>query len=262
MTDSSGYGPDRGRGNGGRRAPGRGTSEFQQAVDRLEKAVQDLVGSATSEFSERATSFLNETTTRLEREFRSARGDRGSGPSHAAYPPEYDLDEDDRPRSAAARMEARRRARQRAHRALERSPRLMRDPEHEKIAGVCAGIANYYGMEVWVVRCIAVTGLLFFPSIVFPAYWIMYFVMDSPKKERRRERRQKRSSGRSGGEAMPEPDLDVSPRRNLRNVQAELNEVELRLRRMESHVTSGQFELQRELNKIDVDPPGSAATNS
>ena len=29
-------------------------------------------------------------------------------------------------------------------------------------------------------------------------------------------------------------------------------ELELKLRRMESHVTSGQFELQRELKRIDV----------
>jgi hypothetical protein len=38
-------------------------------------------------------------------------------------------------------------------------------------------------------------------------------------------------------------------------VQADLQEVELRLRRMETHVTSGQYELQRELHKIESDNP-------
>ena len=52
---------------------------------------------------------------------------------------------------------------------------------------------------------------------------------------------------------MPELRADLSPRRNLRHVQSDLQEVELRLRRMESHVTSGQYELQRELHKIEVD---------
>jgi hypothetical protein len=34
-------------------------------------------------------------------------------------------------------------------------------------------------------------------------------------------------------------------------VKADLTEVELRLRRMETHVTSGRYELQRELHRID-----------
>jgi phage shock protein C len=222
--------------------------ELQQAVDRFEQAVQDLVGSATSEFSDRATTFLNETTAKLEREL----GGVGRSGDH----PESD---------AAARMAARRRARARARseRVLERSPRLERDHENAKIVGVCAGIANYYGVEAWVVRCIAVTGLLFFGSIVFPAYWIMYFVMDDPKasaKSHRRGRRSRRrsrqiESDREGErvEAHRNNREPVSPRRNLRNVQADLQEVELRLRRMETHVTSGQYELQRELHKIESD---------
>ena len=234
------------------------TGELQRAVDRFEEAVQDLVGSATSEFSDRATSFLNETTAKLERELGGSRRESGS----------Y------RDENVSARMAARRRARarRRSERVMERSPRLCRDDEHAKIVGVCAGIANYYGVESWVVRCIAVTGLLFFGSIVFPAYWIMYFVMDSPKREKqekREQRRQRRRESRtqsrikSVGEALMSDQMEpvVSPRRNLRHVQADLQEVELRLRRMESHVTSGQYELQRELHKIETDDSAAGAAN-
>ncbi|MEM8769484.1 MAG: PspC domain-containing protein, partial [Pseudomonadota bacterium] len=125
-----------------------------------------------------------------------------------------------------------------------------------------AGIANYYGVESWIVRCIAVTGLLFMGQLVFPAYWIMYFVMDDPETEeqppkKRRDGRRRRKS-RSQNTEVPlveEPDRELSPRRNLRNVQADLQEAELRLRRMETHVTSGQYELQRELHKIDTERP-------
>ena len=94
----------------------------------------------------------------------------------------------------------------------------------------------------------AVTGLLFLPSIIFPAYWIAYFVMDTPPKEDGKRRR-----GNRDDHTSPAPELgpQLSPRRSLRNVQEDLTEVELRLRRMESHVTSGQYELQRELNRID-----------
>lgn len=260
MTEGRNYDPDRQDlyGSGGSRRHGTrdrsatdtdASSELQRAVDRFEEAVQNLVGSATTEFSDRATSFLNETTARIEREFdgtRFGRYERGG---------------------AAARMRARRRARARARseRVLERSPRLTRDDENSRIAGVCAGIANFYGVEHWVVRCAAVTGLLFFPGIVFPAYWIMYFVMDDPKAARRREKRHDRTTDDSTTRETAMRNRQgtaLNPRRNLRNVQADLQEVELRLRRMETHVTSGQYELQRELHRIESEVPPAGSTPS
>lgn len=255
MTEGRNYDPDsedpygpRGRSRRTRDRDDGSWSELQRAVDRFEHAVQDLVGSATSEFSGRATTFLNETTAKIEREFNEAGRSR-----------------DYRASDAAARMRARRKARARARseRVLERSARLTRDDEHAKIAGVCAGIANYYGVEHWTVRCAAVTALLFFPGIVFPAYWIMYFVMDHPKSARRREERRQRTSDRTSEReaAMRERQTTAqNPRRNLRNVQADLQEVELRLRRMETHVTSGQYELQRELTRIESESPPAAGT--
>ena len=149
-----------------------------------------------------------------------------------------------------------------------RSRRLYLDDDNSRIVGVCGGIANYFGMEAWVVRCIAVTGLIFMPSIVFPAYWVAYFVMDhppeEPEKERKRKRRRRRRRRRDAGSAeretyerrrdhtAPAPEMGVrfSPRRSLRAVQDDFVELELRLRRIETHVTSGQYELHRELGKI------------
>jgi phage shock protein C len=124
--------------------------------------------------------------------------------------------------------------------------------------GVCAGLARYYGVENWVIRCIAVTGLLFLPSIVFPAYWVAYFVLDVPPQEGGSRRN---STRRDTPSELPELGPNIAPRQSLRNVAADLTEVELRLRRMESHVTSGQYELQKELNKIDIGAGnGSAPT--
>jgi phage shock protein C len=147
-----------------------------------------------------------------------------------------------------------------------RARRLCLDPRRRRIAGVCAGIARYYGMEPWVVRLIAITGLLFLPGIVFPAYWVAYFVMERPSGDypgvswaraqargRRGHRHQRRRSRHRDEFSSPAPELGprISPRRGLRDVQADLTEIELRLRRMEAHVTSGRYELQRELHAID-----------
>ena len=111
-------------------------------------------------------------------------------------------------------------------------------------------------METWVVRCVAITGLLFMGSIVFPAYWIAYFVMDKPPKNP-----SKVEYAEEPVHISPAPELGprFSPRGSLRNAQADLSEVELRLRRMESHVTSGKYELQKELRKIEEDGRGTMA---
>jgi phage shock protein C len=150
-----------------------------------------------------------------------------------------------------------------------RPRRLCLDPRRRRIAGVCAGIARYYAMEPWVVRLIAITGLLFLPGIVFPAYWVAYFVMERPPGDYRtwpharwarmqtRDHLGRRHRGRRSRQrdeySSPAPELGprISPRRGLRDVQADLTEIELRLRRMEAHVTSGRYELQRELHAID-----------
>lgn len=219
---SGGAGGGRGESRGGR------NGDFQDAVSRLERAVEDLVGSAREQFSDRATTLLDETSRRIEREL----GRRQRRPGHS-------------------------RRRRRSNWAFRGPRKLQRDPERQKIGGVCAGIARYYGMEPWVVRCIAITGLLFFPSIVFPAYWIAYFVLEKPRPETSDpESNLEQRASRHDGTEMPDPGPRPTPRNHLRNVQADLTQVELRLRRMESHVTSGGYELQRELNKIDGDGHG------
>ena len=164
------------------------------------------------------------------------------------------------------------------------SGELMRDPERGKIGGVCAGLASYFGVETWVVRLIAVTGLIFLPSVVFPAYWIAFFVMDKPggRRRARRQRRRRQRDQARGGQSFPNEKQDVqaafeqwdgrppeprggsgdaslapelghrlSPRRSLRHVRADFDQMELRLRRIETHITSGRYELQRELSRIE-----------
>ncbi|MEV8877394.1 PspC domain-containing protein, partial [Mesorhizobium ciceri] len=37
---------------------------------------------------------------------------------------------------------------------------LYRDPENGRIAGVCAGLANHFGMETWLVRILTVSAFL------------------------------------------------------------------------------------------------------
>ncbi|MCZ6854019.1 MAG: envelope stress response membrane protein PspC [Gammaproteobacteria bacterium] len=220
-----------------READGR-SGDFQDAVGRLETAVHELVGSAKGQFSDRAATFIDDTAARIEKEFATRKT-----------------------RSQKDRSRRRHRNRQRAQRIEGRSRRLYRDPRHGKIGGVCAGIANYYSMETWVVRCIAITGLLFMGQFVFPAYWIAYFAMDKPPKNPSIKNASNDEYVEQPVHVSPAPELGprFSPRGSLRNVEADFSEVELRLRRMESHVTSGKYELQKELRKIEEDGHGTMA---
>ena len=159
---------------GRRNSDGEVPPDLQAALNRLEKAVRDLADTATGEFVGRAASFIEETTTWLERELRGERSadDRRSARKESGH--------GSGARRAKRRRHGRRRARREESAGRAPSRKLYRDPKRAKIVGVCGGIANYFGAEVWVVRCVAVTGLIFMPSIVFPAYWILYFVMSSP----------------------------------------------------------------------------------
>ncbi len=152
---------------------------------------------------------------------------------------------------------------QSTHRARRRRRygSLYRDRRHKKICGVCAGTAEYFGVETWQVRLAALCGLVFVPQVAIPTYFITYFLMDNKPYYREATDR---------FDEQHEPEQAVKPMRQKKrrtkdsepqipNVQAfrvakqKFANIEDRLRLMESHVTSSQFELQREIKKISGD---------
>ncbi len=48
---------------------------------------------------------------------------------------------------------------------------LYRDPINGKLAGVCAGLANYFGLETWLVRILVITAALL--GELFLCWWRM-----------------------------------------------------------------------------------------
>ena len=41
---------------------------------------------------------------------------------------------------------------------MRNGKQLYRNPENARIAGVCSGVAEYFGLETWLVRILVVTG--------------------------------------------------------------------------------------------------------
>jgi phage shock protein C len=145
---------------------------------------------------------------------------------------------------------------------------LYRDPDRKKVCGVCAGFADYFGVETWQVRFAAIMGLVFIPQLTFTGYFIAYFLMDKKPYYRRVTDRYDRAERHgeftqddkeedqySVNEDKPQWDRDyrkprVSNANALRSAKSKFTELEDRVRSMESHVTSSKFELQRELKKL------------
>lgn len=204
------------------RASAEGDRErIAEARARLERAVQDLAEAA----GDRAADYVERATARLRRE--DARRERWRRREPAWL-------WSDEPRTA----------------------KLYRDAKHGKIFGVCGGIARYYGLETWIVRILAVTGLIFLNWVVFVAYLVAALILGrEPETAERASGRR----GRRGRARFREDRRASSPRRLLRDVGAHFDEMELRLRRMEAHVTSDNYELRRELAKIDK--PQAPRTN-
>ena len=57
--------------------------------------------------------------------------------------------------------------------------RMYRDPDHRSIGGVCAGIAAYWDMEIWLVRVIFL--ILAFMGVGILIYLILYIVIPEAK---------------------------------------------------------------------------------
>ncbi|HJP49911.1 MAG TPA: PspC domain-containing protein [Pseudomonadales bacterium] len=138
---------------------------------------------------------------------------------------------------------------------------LYRDSRNKKICGVCAGTAEYLGVETWQVRLGAVLGLIFVPQVAVPTYFITYFLMDkkpyyreaADRFDERHEADEEVRPMRKRKSEYRANEPEVSNLYALKTARHKFQDIEDRLRLMETHVTSSQFELEREIKKISGD---------
>lgn len=143
---------------------------------------------------------------------------------------------------------------------------LYRDPSRGKIWGVCVGIADYFGLEVWVVRIIAVTLLLFFQFPIFIAYLVAYFVLEPKAGTEENEkflgikRKIQRQAYTKNAQFKTSEQASASvqqvwkkgrlPTQTLKSLHDRFKILENRLQAMEMYVTSKQFELRKEFQNL------------
>ncbi|EOX3565996.1 envelope stress response membrane protein PspC [Vibrio cholerae] len=124
---------------------------------------------------------------------------------------------------------------------------LYRDPYNGKIAGVCAGLANYFGLEVWLVRILVITAALLGGTfLVLVAYVAMALMLEKlPKQYREDIRSQQAHTLKSKPWAQGQ-----APKELLHTLDRDLSQVENRIRSVEAYVTSEAFKVNREFCKL------------
>ena len=118
--------------------------------------------------------------------------------------------------------------------------RLYRDPEHGLLAGVCAGIADYLGVERIVIRLAFVLTLVLF--IVPAALGYILLAIALPKRPP--------SLYASEEEAAFWRGVATAPDDTLAGLRGRFGDLEARLRAMERQVTSGDFDLHRKFRDL------------
>ena len=119
--------------------------------------------------------------------------------------------------------------------------RLYRDPFNGKLMGVCAGIADYFGFDVWPVRFAAVLALIFFTLPTIIAYLLAGALLD----------RKPADMYATSEEEDLWRGIRNRPGQTARDARVRFHEMERRLRQIEAYVTSKEFNLNREIRDLD-----------
>ncbi|MGB2079012.1 MAG: envelope stress response membrane protein PspC [Vibrio sp.] len=124
---------------------------------------------------------------------------------------------------------------------------LFRDPRQGKIAGVCAGIGEYFNIEVWWVRIFAVSlfllGLGFVSLLVYVALWLMLekkpveAMAQEPNPQAHNLKQKPWQAGQN-------------PQELLDTLDADFTDIDAKIQKMEAYVTSDEYKLRREFNKL------------
>jgi phage shock protein C len=118
---------------------------------------------------------------------------------------------------------------------------LYRDTRRAWIAGVCAGIADYFGVSIGLVRFLTFLNALFFTMPTLFGYVIAALVLPR-KPEHLYSSREEEAFWRA---------VRLEPSRTARDLLRKFQELERRLRAAEARVTSSEFKLRRQFKDLE-----------
>ncbi len=145
---------------------------------------------------------------------------------------------------------------------METKRQLYRIPSQGKIAGVCAGVAEYTNAEPWLIRVIWFSGFLLSGGFFLIAYVAGWFILDrkpgftsAKSKDAGKSDQWHRFDDKHDIDQAIEVKTKVwqagePPRRAYKDILSQFESIEHRVRDMETYVTSNEFTLKREINRL------------
>ena len=119
--------------------------------------------------------------------------------------------------------------------------RFYRDQRNGKVMGVCAGIADYTGFDVTLVRILLILGILMGGGALVPVYFLTGWIAKDKPRELRSEDPEDRRFWQG---------VRQSPTRTARDIRARLRAIDRRLADVESYVLSNNRSLEREIEQL------------
>ncbi len=119
--------------------------------------------------------------------------------------------------------------------------RFYRDKRHGKVFGVCAGIADYTGFDVNLVRISFLAAVFMSGGSLIPFYVIAALVTPTKPRELEYDDREDRRFWQG---------VRASPARTARDIRSRLRDIDRRIADIESYVTTENRSLAREIEQL------------
>ena len=123
------------------------------------------------------------------------------------------------------------------------SPRtkFYKDKQNAKWAGVCAGIADYTGVDVTVIRLAFVLGTIFTGGSALLAYFVISWMTPNKPGALYEKSREEKKFWQG---------VRANPRRMARDVRSRFRDIDRRLADVEAYVTSTDYRLASEIERL------------
>ena len=118
--------------------------------------------------------------------------------------------------------------------------RLYRNREHRLLGGVCAGIADYFGISRLIVRIVTLVFLILFTLPTVVGYGLALFLLKKRPHDLILEPEKTRFW----------QSVHRSSRETLNKVHEQFSSMEKRMQNMEAYLTSRSYQLNRAFDKL------------
>jgi phage shock protein C len=119
--------------------------------------------------------------------------------------------------------------------------RFYKDKRNGKVMGVCAGIADYAGIDVTIVRILMFLAIWLSGGGILPVYLVAGLIANDKPRE---------LSNDSPEDKRFWQQVRASPARTARDIRASMRSIERRLGDVESYVLSNNRSLAREIEQL------------